>query len=130
VLLVIYSLVEIVYFWSKPDDGTDFDGSSGDGGGGTFRASRVWRIVFLLQSARKVRERFEAMFHTISSLIYVYMLVVLELLVFGTFGFLLFSHIEDYTYCRASECSCGVHLCSLHSAHANLTINMQLRVHS
>jgi hypothetical protein len=29
-----------------------------------------------------------------------------------------------------SECSCDVHLCSLHSVHANLTINMQLRFYS
>jgi hypothetical protein len=27
---------------------------------------------------------------------------------------------------RWCKCSCDVHLCSLHSAHANLTINMQL----
>jgi hypothetical protein len=28
-----------------------------------------------------------------------------------------------------SECSCYVHLCSLHSAHANLTINLQLLIY-
>jgi TNF receptor-associated protein 1 len=37
-------------------------------------------------------------------------------------------HMEKYGS-RWCDCSCDVHLCSLHSAHANLTVNVQLFTH-
>jgi clathrin heavy chain len=30
---------------------------------------------------------------------------------------------------QVCDCSCAIHLCSLHAAHANLTINMHLHIH-